>query len=56
MYRYTLENIQLMVSHINSVACDSLNGHTPFDLADLLLDKRIPALLGLEKSPQTMSY
>ena len=35
-----------MASHINSTARDSLNGATPFDLADLLLDKRIPLLTG----------
>lgn len=35
-----------MTSHINSTARDSLNGSTPFDLAALLLDKKIPALAG----------
>lgn len=39
MYRYTQDDINLMTSHINSTARDSLNGATPFDLADLLLDK-----------------
>ena len=46
MHKYTQEDINLMASHINSTARDSLNGATPFDLADLLLDKRIPALTG----------
>lgn len=46
MYRYTQDDINLMSSHINSTARDSLNGATPFDLADLLLDKKIPALAG----------
>lgn len=46
MYRYTQDDINLMASHINSTARDSLNGATPFDLADLLLDKKIPALAG----------
>lgn len=46
MYRYTQEDINLMASHINSTARDSLNGATPFDLADLLLDKKIPILTG----------
>ena len=46
MYRYTQDDINLMFSHINSTARDSLNGATPFDLADLLLDKKIPALAG----------
>lgn len=49
MYKYTQEDINLMTSHINSTARDSLNGATPFDLADLLLDKRIPLLAGLKK-------
>ena len=38
-----------MASHINSTARDSLNGSTPFDLADLLIGKRIPALTGQHK-------
>jgi IS30 family transposase len=46
MYGYTQEDISLMASHINSTARDSLNGATPFDLAELLLDKRIPILTG----------
>ena len=46
MYKYTQEDISLMASHINSTARDSLNGATPFDLAELLLDKKIPALTG----------
>ena len=46
MYKYTQEDINLMASHINSTARDSLNGSTPFDLAALLLDKKIPILTG----------
>jgi hypothetical protein len=38
-----------MASHINSTARDSLNGASPFDLAELLLDKKIPLLTGLKK-------
>lgn len=49
MYRYTQEDINLMASHINSTARDSLNGATPFDLADLLIDKKIPLLTGQQK-------
>ncbi len=49
MYKYTQDDINLMTSHINSTARDSLNGATPFDLADLLLDKKIPLLTGLKK-------
>lgn len=46
MYKYTQEDISLMASHINSTARDSLNGATPFDLAELLIDKKIPILTG----------
>ena len=46
MSRYTQDNINLIASHIKSTARDSPNGATPFDLADLLLDKKIPALAG----------
>ncbi len=49
MYKYMQEDINLMTSHINSTARDSLNGATPFDLAELLLDKKIPLLTGLKK-------
>lgn len=49
MQNYTQADISLMCSHINSVARDSLNGKSPFDLAELLLDKRIPASLDLHK-------
>lgn len=49
MYKYTQDDINLMTSHINSTSRDSLNGATPFDLADLLLDKKIPLLAGLKK-------
>ena len=40
-----------MTSHINSTARDSLNGATPFDLATLLLDAKIPALAGQVRIP-----
>jgi len=46
MQNLTQADVSLMASHINSTARDNLNGSTPFDLADLLLDKRIPALTG----------
>jgi len=55
MYRYTQEDINLLASHINSTARDSLNGATPFDLANLLIDKRIPVLTGQQKvSPDSV--
>jgi len=46
MYKYTQDDINLMASHINSTSRDGLNGATPFDLAELLLDKRIPTVAG----------
>ena len=46
MHKYTQEDINLMASHINSTARDGLNNATPYDLAELLLDKRIPLLTG----------
>ena len=46
MQKLKQEDINLMASHINSTARDSLNGATPFELASLLLDKRIPVLTG----------
>lgn len=46
MHMYTQEDINRLASHINSLARDSLNGASPFDLADILLDKRIPILAG----------
>ena len=55
MYKYSQEDINLMASHINSTARDSLNGATPFDLAELLIDKKIPLLTGQHKvSPDSV--
>ena len=55
MQKYTQEDISLLASHINSIARDSLNGSSPFDLAELLLDKKIPALTGqLKVSPDNV--
>lgn len=55
MYKYDQDDINLMASHINSTARDSLNGATPFDLAELLLDKQIPVLTGQHKvSPDSV--
>ena len=51
MYRYTQDDINLMTSHINSTARDSLNGATPFDLATLLLATKIPTLAGQVRIP-----
>jgi IS30 family transposase len=55
MQNYTQEDINKLASHINSTARDSLNGVTPFALANLLLDKRIPILTGqYEVSPDNV--
>lgn len=52
MQGYTQDDINKLASHINSTARDSLNGATPFALAKLLMDKRIPVLTGqFEVSP-----
>lgn len=56
MEHYTQEDMILLARHINSVARDSLNGKTPFDLASLLLDKKVLAFSGRKKSPQTTSF
>lgn len=49
MHFLTQEKATLLANHINSLSRESLNGAAPIDLAILLLDKRIPALLGLHK-------
>ena len=52
MQNYSQADINKLASHINSTARDSLNGATPFALAKLLIDKRIPVLTGqFEVSP-----
>ena len=55
MQNYTQEDINKLASHINSTARDSLNGATPFALAKLLIDRRIPILTGqFEVSPDNV--
>ena len=49
MHNLTDEKVRLMACHINSVARDGLNGQTPFDLAELLLSKKVLTSLGLQK-------
>ena len=44
---HTQEDITRMANHINSVARASLNDNTPFELASLLLDKKLLKVLGL---------
>lgn len=49
MYFMTGEHAILMMNHINSYARDGLNGRTPFDMAELLINKKVLTLLGLSK-------
>lgn len=42
------EDITLVINHINSTARGSLNGHTPYQIASLLLDEELFNLLHLE--------
>lgn len=48
MYKLTAENVLLITNHINSVARDSLKGHTPFEMADMLIDKKVLESLNLQ--------
>ena len=45
------KDITKMINHINSYSRTSLNHNTPFDLASLLLDKRVIKKLDLTKVP-----
>lgn len=44
----TQEDITLMMNHINSTARASLNGNTPFKLAQMLLDSSLLDKLSLK--------
>lgn len=57
MYKYAQKDINLLASHINSTARNSLNGATPFNLAELPIDKKIPLLTGQHgKTAQNRKY
>jgi IS30 family transposase len=45
----TEEKVRRLMNHINSEKRDSLNGHSPYELSQLLLDNELHALLGLEE-------
>ena len=45
------EQVTLITNHINSVARASLNGCTPFKLAQLLIDRKLLELCSLEDVP-----
>ena len=46
---FTQENINLMMSHINSSVRESLGGHTPLEMARLMLPKELLDHFGLEE-------
>lgn len=43
------QDIDLMINHINSLTRPSLNNATPYDLAQILLDKEVLKKLNLKK-------
>ena len=45
------KQVTLITNHINSVARASLNGCTPFELALLLIDRKLLDLCQLERIP-----
>ncbi len=51
MDNFTQSNIDLMINHINSLTRPSLNNATPYDLAQILLDKEVLKKLNLKKVP-----
>ena len=48
---YTQQDITKLINHINSTARDSLNGHTPYELAKILLHKDVLKKLNLIEIP-----
>lgn len=51
MDNYTQSDITKMINHINSLTRPSLNNATPYDLAQILLDKEVLKKLNLKKVP-----
>lgn len=51
MDNLTQKDINLMINHINSLTRPSLNNATPYDLAQILLDKEVLKKLNLKKVP-----
>ena len=49
MDNLTQYDIDLMINHINSLTRASLNNSTPYDLAQILLDKEVLKKLNLKK-------
>lgn len=53
MDEYTQQDITKMINHINSTARESLNGHTPYQLAKILYPKEVLKKLNLTMVPAT---
>lgn len=51
MDNFSQNDIDLMINHINSLTRPSLNNSTPYDLAQILLDKDVLKKLNLKKVP-----
>lgn len=51
MDNLTQQDVDLMINHINSLTRPSLNNSTPYDLAQILLDKNVLKKLNLKKVP-----
>jgi IS30 family transposase len=49
--RLTQEDVNLMMSHINSSCRESLGGLTPFTLAKMMLPKKLLSFFGLKEIP-----
>ena len=49
----TQTNIDMIFSHVNSVARKSLNGRCPYDVFSFTYSNRIAALLGIRRIPDT---
>ena len=50
-HRLTQEDVNLMMSHINSANRESLGGLTPFKLAKLMLPEKLSKHFGLKEVP-----
>ena len=51
MYRLQDEDVRLMCNHINSTKRGSLNGHTPYEVATILLNKKVMDVLEPQAIP-----
>ena len=53
MDSFSQSDITKMINHINSLARESLNWSTPYDLANLLVEKEVLKKLNLKKITPT---